>query len=95
MTKTAVARPKKKAVVKSLANLPAVKPWKNSTDLLADINANVERFQKGIINCEQARLIVQSHRNAVAILALQLEHARQTKRLIEQDQKLPGFEIAK
>ena len=74
-------------------NLPAVQGWAGSSDMMVDANRIQESFISGRIDAESARLLVANMRNAIALLALQLDHAKLSKRIETGSTSLPSFEF--
>ena len=72
-------------------NLSTIQGWKGSADMMVDANRIQESFLKGAIDAESARLLVANMRNAIALLALQLDHAKLSKRIKTDSTALPTF----
>ena len=79
------------ARTKPALDLPAVKGWTGSDAMMVDANRIQEAFLSGLIDAESARLLVGNMRNAIAILALQLDHAKLSKRIETGSTELPSF----
>lgn len=73
--------------------LAEVSGYADSGEFLKDIQRGLAEFRSGKMDPEHARIVVASHRNYAAGLALEFEHARLTKRLEEKNPALPPFKI--
>lgn len=81
------------AKIQTSKTLPKVKGWTSTNEMLVDINRIHEAFQTGGLDAESARVFVANMRNAVAIVALHLDHAKYTKRLKQGSTTLEGFSL--
>ena len=74
-------------------DLPAVRGWTGSDIMMVDAHRIQEAFLEGTIDPESARLLVGNMRNAIALLALKLDHAKLSKRIEIGSTTLPAFQF--
>ena len=84
-----------KSVARSSAQAMTVGGWPDATQMMVDANRIQEGVITGKLGPEEARLMVSNMRNAIALIALMMDHAKASKRIKEGDTKLEGFSFSK